>query len=212
MTGDVRLFQELDGYVARSLGEGGVDEDRRLHLDRLADFVTTRLTDGRSARLVFICTHNSRRSHLSQVWAQVAAEVFGVTGVETYSGGTETTAFNPRAVAALRRAGFLVELFTDGANPIYEVSFREGMEPVQAFSKVYDARPNPGEGFAAVMTCSAADAACPVVLGADERIVIAYDDPKDFDGTAGETAAYDERCAQIAREMLYVFSRVEVDG
>ena len=194
--------------------EAGLDEfceipaERRTALESISRFVSDRVDSRAPARLTFICTHNSRRSHMSQIWAQTAAHYFSVPGVETFSGGTEATAFNPRAVAALQRAGFLIDCFTDGANPIYEVSYEPGMEPMQAFSKVYGEPPNPESGFAAVMTCSAADATCPIVFGADERIAIPFEDPKAFDGTELEAAAYDERCRQIAREMLYVFSVV----
>jgi len=177
-------------------------------LERLSDFVVSKLADGRPVRLVFICTHNSRRSHLCQFWAQAAARYYSIPSVETFSGGTEATAFNPRAVAALRRAGFVIEFFSDGKNPVYEVWYEPGMEPVQAFSKIYDAPPNPKEGFAAIMTCSSADAACPRVTGAVERIAIPYDDPKEADGSERQAEVYDERCRQIAREMLFVFREV----
>jgi len=200
---------DLKLYVEQCSAEfEEISEDRRESLGDLVDCVTQKTVDGEPVRLVFVCTHNSRRSHMAQLWAQVAAHAWSVPGIETFSGGTEETAFNPRAVSALRRAGFFIELFTDGTNPIYEVSYRPGMEPMRAFSKLTSDLPNPNDGFAAVMTCSAADAACPVVVGADERFTVPYDDPKDFDGTERETSAYDERCAQIAREMLWVFSEV----
>jgi len=203
------LLPEVDIFVAGRLSElHTIDDDRRTTLGLLSAFVTTKVADGQPARLTFICTHNSRRSQLSQFWAQAAAHHFSVPGVEAFSGGTETTAFNLRAVAALRRAGFAIELFTDGKNPAYEVRYEAQMEPMYAFSKAYDEPPNPTKDFTAIMTCSAADAACPVVAGADERIAIPYDDPKTFEGTEREAEAYDERCAQIAREMLYVFSKV----
>jgi hypothetical protein len=128
----------------------------------------------------------------------------------TYSGGTEATAFNPRAVAAIRRAGFAVETIAEGDNPVYGVRYMDEMEPMPCFSKVYDRPPNPQQGFAAVMTCSAADEACPIVFGAANRIAIPFDDPKPFDGNEQEAAKYDERCRQIAREMLYVVSRVDL--
>ena len=195
------LLPDLRATVEQRLTEiDGVSAQRRAALAPLAEFVSERFDTGQPARLVFICTHNSRRSHMAQLWAQVAAAVFSVPSVETFSGGTEATAFNPRAVAALRRAGFLIQPFTDGKNPIYEVSFAPGMEPMQVFSKTLDAAPiNPTEGFAAVMTCSDADRACPAVPGAAARIVIPYDDPKASDGSGREAAAYEERCAQIAR-------------
>ncbi len=207
------LNPELEAYVTDRMSEGDeISNERRAALDEIADYVADRVDRGQPVRLVFICTHNSRRSHMAQLWAQVAAEVFDVTGVETFSGGTEATAFNSRAVAALIRAGFEIQPHTDGANPIYEVRYEPGNEPIGAFSKVYDEPPNPTGGFAAIMTCSAADAACPIVRGADARFAIPYDDPKAFDGTEREAEAYDERCRQIAREMLDLFAEVAAAG
>ncbi len=203
------LLPELRATVEQRLTE--IDEislERQSVLAPLSDFISGKIASGQPPRLIFICTHNSRRSHMAQLWAQVAAVVFSVPGVETFSGGTEATAFNPRAVGALRRAGFLIDFFTDGKNPIYEVSYKAEMEPMHAFSKVFGQAPNPEEDFAAVMTCSSADAACPIVEGATERIVIPYDDPKAYDGTENEAEKYDERCSQIAAEMLWVFSEV----
>jgi arsenate reductase len=203
------MYPDIKSFVADRLTEfDEISEERKKALGSISDFVEARVAADREALLTFICTHNSRRSHMSQLWAQTAAHYFSVPGVETFSGGTEATAFNPRAVAALDRAGFAIETPSEGDNPVYEVRYRDEMEPMTAFSKVYDQPPNPTEGFAAVMTCSSADAACPIVFGADARIAIPYDDPKAFDGTDREAAMYDERCAQIAREMLYVFSQV----
>jgi hypothetical protein len=206
---DVALTPELASYIAQVLGElDQIPADRRQRLSELSAFVAQQQRSGTPAKLTFICTHNSRRSHMSQVWAQTAAHYFGVPDVETYSGGTEATAFNPRAVAALRRAGFLIDDPGEGDNPVYQVRYVAEAEPMQCFSKVFDQAPNPSEGFAAVMTCSAADRSCPLVHGSAARIAIPFDDPKAFDGTDQESAKYDERCRQIAREMLYVFSAV----
>ena len=207
-TGEEKLLPELEGTIARCLAEGEIVDKRRMLLERLSDFVVSKLADGQPARLVFICTHNSRRSQLCQFWAQAAARHFSIFSVDAFSGGTEATALNSRAVAALRRAGFAIESPGDDGNPVYEIRYEPDMEPLRAFSKVYDAPPNPTAGFAAIMMCSSADAACPIVAGADERIAIPYDDPKQADGTEREVEVYDERCRQIAREMLYVFSVV----
>jgi arsenate reductase len=192
-------------------GFDGIPDDRKGRLAEIAAFVESRRAAGETASLTFICTHNSRRSHLSQIWAQTAASVYGVDGVTTFSGGTEATAFNPRAVAAVRRAGFMVEVPEgSGDNPLYRVRFNGDGEPMECFSKIFDAAPNPTEDFAAIMTCSDADNACPLVPGAATRIAIPYVDPKASDGTDAEAATYDERSLQIATEMLYAFSLVEV--
>ncbi len=207
----VSLIPPVREYVeARAAEFEQIPRERREALDEIARYVRGRVEAGQPARLTFICTHNSRRSHLAQIWAQVAATYYGVGDVETFSGGTEATAFNPRAVGALKRAGFSISTSEAGGkdNPRYQVHFAESAPPLVCFSKLYDQEPNPRKDFCAVMTCSQADAACPLVAGAALRIAIPYEDPKAFDGTPEEAARYDERCQQIAREMLYVFSRV----
>jgi len=199
------LFPELATYLMDATCEASaIPAQRTAELERLAAIVYAARRSNQTARLVFICTHNSRRSHLAQVWAHTAAFAYGVTGVEAYSGGTETTAFDPRAVAALARAGFRITAGSDSDNPVSRVRYANRTKPIECFSKTYDQPPNPREGFCAIMTCSAADESCPLVVGAQSRISLLYDDPKVFDGTAQETLRYDERCRQIAREMVYM--------
>lgn len=186
-----------------------IPQQRKGDLETLATFIQTQLKDNKPVNLTFICTHNSRRSHLSQIWAQVASAYYSIPHITTYSGGTKSTAFNPRAVAACKRAGLKIEKTTKGENPIYHVRYGPQKPPLTNFSKVYNNAPNPSKGFCAIMTCSSADKACPMVQGALKRIAIPFDDPKAFDGTDLEAEKYDERCRQICREMLYVFSKIQ---
>jgi protein-tyrosine phosphatase/arsenate reductase len=146
---------------------------------------------------------------MSQIWAATAAAHYDIPSVSTYSGGTEATAFNSRAVSALERAGFQITKTSDSSNPAYEVRCGARAAAWPCFSKIYTERPNPDKEFAALMTCTQADKQCPYVRGADARLSIPYDDPKVADNTPGEAAKYDERCRQIARELLYVFSQVK---
>jgi arsenate reductase len=162
---------------------------------------------GNTARLTFIGTHNSRRSHFGQVWAAVAAHYFGMQNIETYSGGTEVTAFNPRAVAALERVGFEVET-TKEENPHYRLYFAEDVESLLCFSKKYDDPANPQKDFIAIMTCSEADENCPFIPGAKHRFSLTYRDPKEADDAPQETNRYDERCRQIATEMCYLMRQL----
>jgi arsenate reductase len=202
------MHSDLEQYIKRALLYiDEIPEDRKRALDEVASFVSTKRAAGQEAELNFICTHNSRRSQMGQLWAAAAAAYFGIDGVRTYSGGTEATAFNPRAVAAMRRAGFVIE-DPGGDNPRYRAIYAHDGPIVECFSKTYDDPYNPSDGFAAIMTCSDADEACPVVFGAALRARIRYDDPKVADGTSEETSAYDERCLQVATEMLYLFSRI----
>lgn len=197
------MYQKLTNYLEEVKKEtASIDPERITILNEIIEYVT----NNSNPRLNFICTHNSRRSHLSQIWAQTLAGKFNVP-LETYSGGTEATAFNPNAVAALERAGFEIEKDGD-ANPRYRISFAESKNPILAFSKKYEDPPNPTTEFAAIMTCSEADSECPIVFGADKRIKLFYEDPKVADGTPQEAAKYDERCRQIATEMHYVFKSI----
>jgi protein-tyrosine-phosphatase len=203
---------DLDKYIQAVLpGIDTIPDDRKEELRKLAAFVRAKTEAGAPAELLFICTHNSRRSQMGQIWAATAAAWYGVRGVRTFSGGTEATAFNPRAVAAMRRAGFQID-GPDGTNPHYRVTYTSDGPPLEAFSKKFVDPPNPQSDFAAVMTCGVADKACPIVHGAALRVPLHYEDPKDADGTPAEAATYDARARQIATEMFFLFAQVAQAG
>ena len=185
-----------------------IPDKRKSELEEIAAFVTKKNQLGEKSKLIYICTHNSRRSHFGQIWAATAAAYYAIHNVESYSGGTESTAFNERSVAAVKRAGFEVLKTTEGTNPIYYVKYDENGKEIVAFSKKFDDEVNPQNDFCAIMTCSSADKACPVVFGASLRVATQYEDPKAFDDTEHEAKMYDERCMQIATETLYLFSKV----
>ena len=184
-----------------------IPNERKELLKSFADHISRNVDENKEIRLTFICTHNSRRSHMSQIWAQTAAEYFGIPNVKCYSGGTEATAFNPRAVKAIRDAGIRVVQKDKSENPIYLVYYSDNEEPLECFSKVYNDSYNPQKAYAAIMTCSDADENCPVVFGAERRFPIRYNDPKEFDNTKLEEQKYNERFEQIGIEMLYVMSK-----
>ena len=199
---------------ALMLDTAEVPASRKTDLNALASWTAQSLEEKGSADLIFICTHNSRRSHLSQVWAQTAADMLALDGIRTCSGGTEATACNPRTVDAMKRAGF--EVFTQdtlqgATNPTYLVQAGSTLKGMPCFSKTYGHEANPQSGFAAVMTCSSADRGCPIVYGADARFAVPYIDPKVSDGTDQEAATYDERLRQIGTEMLYLMGKVKED-
>ncbi|MEX0639069.1 MAG: protein-tyrosine-phosphatase [Balneolaceae bacterium] len=174
----------------------------------MAKYITKELSDHETVKLNFICTHNSRRSHLAQIWTQTAAAWYGVQGVKTFSGGTEATALNPRVVASMERSGFEVEN-PGGDNPKYVVKYSDRAEPLICYSKTFDDPTNPDQNFAAIMTCSDADENCPFVPGSSYRQAVTYRDPKESDGALNEMETYDERCRQIATEMFYMISCVK---
>lgn len=192
-----------------SLQFDSISEERRAVLRPLIDFIQSKSANEDMIRVNFICTHNSRRSHLTQVWAQAAAAYYQIKNVFCYSGGTEVTALFPMAAKALENAGFHVKTLSEGKNPVYSIKYDDNAHPVIGFSKKYDDSFNPDSGFVAILTCSEADGGCPFIAGAEKRIPITFEDPKAFDGTPQQEKKYTERSMQIATEMGYVFSHIK---
>lgn len=184
-----------------------ISNDRKAVLKVLIQYIQQKVDEGKEVNLNFICTHNSRRSQFSQIWAKTIAELYRIP-VNSYSGGVEVTAFNSRAVDSLLRSGFKISAKENGSNPVYSLYFSEERDPIIAFSKVFDDPANDAKQFAAVMTCDHADENCPFIPGTEQRIPVRYEDPKAFDDTEWESEKYDERSLQIASEMLYVFSQI----
>ncbi|WP_176330771.1 low molecular weight phosphatase family protein [Flavobacterium sp. FPG59] len=202
------LFPELEKTI-RNFDFENILTDRKSVLQPLIDYIQTKVSNHQEIRLNFICTHNSRRSHLSQVWAQTAAAHFKIQNINCYSGGTEATALFPMVIKTLEKSGFEVKKIADGNNPIYAIKYGKNKHPIIGFSKTYDAEFNPISEFAAIMTCSQADGDCPFIAGAEKRIPITYEDPKAFDQTPQQEEKYKERSLQIATELFYVFSRIK---
>ena len=202
------MFPKINALI-NTLNIKSIPNERRAILQPLIDFIQTKHDTNQDIRLNFICTHNSRRSHLSQIWAQVMANHFNIKNVFCYSGGTEATAMFPMVAETLINSGFKINAISEGKNPVYAIKYSENEHPVIGFSKTYDDVFNPQSGFAAIMTCSQADAGCPFITGAEKRIPITFDDPKAFDNTPQLKEKYNERSIQIATEMRYVFSQIK---
>ena len=186
-----------------------ISDGRIAVLQPLVDYIQTKINNHETIRLNFICTHNSRRSHLSQIWAQTMAYHFGIKNIFCYSGGTEATAMFSKVGKTLSNEGFQIQQLSSDNNPVYAVKFDENESAIICFSKTFDDVFNPTSGFAAIMTCSTADEGCPFIAGAEKRFPIRYDDPKAFDGTELMDAKYAERSMEIASELYFVFSQIK---
>lgn len=201
------MYQKLIETISKL---SNVNEERKKILQPLADFVQQKTNQKQEVNINFICTHNSRRSHLSQVWAQVAAVNYGLSNVHCYSGGTEETALFPKIAETLTQQGFHILKIAENKNPIHAIKYSDNALPLIGFSKKYDSPFNPVSAFAAVMTCSQADGGCPFIAGAEKRIPITFEDPKISDGTAEQNQVYADSSLQIAAEMFYVFSTIKL--
>ncbi|WP_299365503.1 protein-tyrosine-phosphatase [Winogradskyella sp.] len=202
------VFETIEKDI-KQLDITSIGESRKAVLQLLIDFIENKINDKSVINLNFICTHNSRRSHLSQVWAQALAHYYNVKNIFTYSGGTEATALFPSAAEALESSGFKIKKLSNETNPLYAIKYSEVKHPIIGFSKTFDDPFNPSSEFAAIMTCDSANEACPFVPGSEKRIPLTYEDPKAFDNTPQQAEKYKERSLQIATELKYVFSNLK---
>jgi hypothetical protein len=195
-----------------------IDPGHREAGEKLADWIVENYKPGQTLEITCVCTGNSRRSILAATMGNIAAAYYGMPEVRFHSGGTAPSAFNPRAIAALKEIGVQVEpAGTEArrgepktANPIYTVRWGQpggtGEPKMDAteFSKHYSDPSNPQSGFAAVMVCGEADEACPLVKGAAIRVSMPYLDPKIYDDSVYEGVKYAERRDDVGRLMLSV--------
>ena len=186
-----------------------ISNERKEVLNPLVDYIQNKVNANEEIRLNFICTHNSRRSHLSQIWAQTMAFQFGIRNVFCYSGGTEATAMFSKVGEILVNQGFEIQQLSKNENPVYAIKFSDNESPIIGFSKTYFDAFNPKTNFGAIMTCNNADEGCPMVFGTEARFPIKYDDPKAFDDTEVMNEKYAERSLEIASEMYFVFSQIK---
>ncbi|CAM1369487.1 Protein-tyrosine-phosphatase [Tenacibaculum soleae] len=203
------LFEPIKDFI-NELDMLTITNDRKVVLQPLTDYIQSKIDNNQKIRLNFICTHNSRRSHLSQVWAQSMANYFSIKNVVCYSGGTEATALFPLVAETLKNSGFEINTLSKNNNPVYSIKYSKNEHPIIGFSKKLDSDFNPKSAFAAIMTCSQADGGCPFIAGAEKRIPITFEDPKAFDNTPLQAEKYLERSIQIATEMQYVFSQIKL--
>lgn len=203
------LFPEID-QVIKGLYPEKISSERKAVLQPLVDFIQSKVSSQQQININFICTHNSRRSHLAQIWAQTLACYFTIKNLFCYSGGTEATALFPMVLEALQNSGFKIKSISEGNSPIYSIKYTDNEHPIIGFSKKLDDDFNPKSEFAAIMTCSQADDGCPFVAGAEKRIPITFEDPKIFDDSPQQAEKYQERSLQIATELFYVFSQINV--
>lgn len=195
--------------LIETFSEENISLERKEILDPLTAYIQNNTDKDETIRLNFICTHNSRRSHLSQIWAQTMASYFNVKNIFCYSGGTEATALFPKVAETLLKQGFEIIKLDEAKNPIYAIKYAQNEMPIICFSKKYDSDFNPKINYAAILTCNNADVGCPIVIGAEARFPIKYNDPKEFDNTDLMDEKYAERSLEIAQEFYYIFKNIK---
>lgn len=175
---------------------------RKRILDQIITYIRKQQSNNQTVQLMFVCTHNSRRSQFGQIWALILADFYGVQ-LTAYSGGTEVTKVHPTVIDVFKRLGVDITPVDNEKNQKYRLSIGGVKYPI--YSKLYDDVRNPNKDFIAVMTCSEAVENCPYIHGCLNRIPLSYEDPKVYDGTEEEFDAYQKTSDKIMMELAYVF-------
>lgn len=203
------MFDTVKTYLKKRLSESDlISDERKASLEKIAYWIKNATTKRSRSEILFVCIHNSRRSHLSEIHATAAIDWFGMSEkLKVYSGGTTVTAFNTNAAAVVETAGYAVDK-ADGKNPMYKIRYADDRPAINVWSKKYDDVSNPDAGFLAVMTCSDNEQNCPYIASANARIPLYYPDPSESDNTPEQEATYNKVSDDIARELMYLFSKV----
>lgn len=212
------LYAKISAHCTQLSKESNPVANRHLEAQKeLVKAIVEKIHAGEKVDVLMICTGNSRRSMMGAAMGNGAAAFHHLSGVRFYSGGTAPSAFNSRSIKALSEIGFVIDATGEKAspgpkgeeNPVYQVRWgNEKALQIAEFSKHYADAHNPRKGFIALMVCDEADKGCPMVVGASKRISLPYADPKEFDGTALESAKYAERRDDLGRFMLSTMAMV----
>lgn len=186
-----------------------VSKERHELLFTIANKITEEYEDREKINLNFICTHNSRRSQMAQVWSFFATEYFALKNIFTFSGGTEATAFHRNTVKTLQKVGFEFNVVDfSHQNPHYSISFKGSKKALLGFSKTFDDDMNEYP-YIAITTCDSADKNCPFIPDAIHRFHLPYTDPKVSDETPAKDKKYLEINQQIAAETYIIFEEIK---
>lgn len=182
-----------------------IEPNRFQLLNEIALQIVKEYKKTNKVNLNYICTHNSRRSQLSQVWSDYASNYYNLNTVSSFSGGTAVTAFYRNTVKTLQEVGFIfkIEEFFH-QNPKYSISYEGCKRSIKGFSKLYDDKENK-KPYIAITTCSNADENCPFIPDALYRFHLPFVDPKSSDGAKNQAETYLETNKQIAGEIHTIF-------
>ena len=205
----MELPSELRKYIQSTAQQAVlIEEERKQNLLQIAEVISRSLKKGNDVNIMAICTHNSRRSQLMEVWIRVGCIFLNRSDIRSFSGGTEATAFNPRMVHALKSKGFPLITIEEGENPHFVLDLDTPTSNQRLFSKKYSHTFNPQKDYIALMVCDHADQNCPIVFGASERLALKYKDPKEYDDTPNEEQAYLDKVDEIGREVLFLLQSI----
>lgn len=177
-----------------------IKESRLKILDHIARQLVNVIQQDDEANVVFVCTHNSRRSQIAQVCLQLFLQELNIKNIGVFSCGTEKTHIPPQIFALFKRQGLEVR---ESKNDSIEV-----FNQIVLFSKTYEDDSLPKRSIA-IMVCDSASETCPFVPSFNQRISLEFRDPKQADGSPEEEKSYNKAWIKIATEMAYLVLKLD---
>ena len=145
--------------------------------------------------IVFICTHNSRRSIFCEVWANILANKY-LKNINFYSAGTERTSIHNEVIKSFSRLGIKTK----------ENTIQIGETSIILKSKIL--KELKLDSFISIFTCGEAEESCPIDRRSQINIPLLFDDPKRYDGLKNERIEYDKTCSLIAKKLNFIIKRI----
>ena len=202
-----KVLKEYIKIILKNI-DTGIEKNRKDKLVKLAQVIKRNREQQNIVKVIFICTHNSRRSQFSQVWAYISSLYFKLDFLEFFSGGTEVDSVNLNVINALSNSGLKIEKKQTG-DEVYLLKSSKRDKGINLYSKEYSCKSNPPKHFIAIMTCSDADQMCPVIKGADKKVFLPYPDPRTSEKTGLEKKTYGHINAVVAKEMFYLMKQLK---
>jgi len=205
------FFPEILDYCRNlELLSGGIKKERKTKLAVLAAQIKQLKRELSPVEIMVVCTHNSRRSHMGELWLRVGIDYYGLSNLRIHSAGTERSAINIRTIRSFQAIGLLVEKsMNKEENPNYKINWRTDEKSYTGYSKEIGSEELPTNGIVSILVCEDAAENCPFIVGSKLRINLPYEDPKRYDDTLEERTKYLERNLEIGSEMFYLLSELE---
>ena len=181
-----KFFSRIDSF--------NPNQKRKKRLDNIASVINENLNKTRS--IVFLCTHNSRRSQICEVWGKVFAEIYRKK-ININSAGAFKTVVHSQVYESIVKCGLVVdnkkEIFFD------KKKFKLNSKTIDSLTM---------KNFIAVMTCSNAEKSCPNDPRSIRNIKMFFNDPRIYDETDKMSREYLNTTIYIAEELNYIFKNI----
>ncbi len=183
-----------------------IPESRKKVLLQLSAYLRYKETD--PIDLLFVCADNSSVSIFSQVWAKVAGNFYGYPNVETHSAGIRQSNLAANIVYTLSSLGFDLFVVGDEENSKHYFVFDQRKNTCICRSKTLYHYSLPTKEFGVISNHIEADKIIENLKGAELRLLMPYTDPKFSDVSPIAQQEYHNCSNEIAREMLFAFSKI----